>query len=274
MVSPFFDYFNSSSFLVIDNIIYTIKENVKCDKYLNLHNCCYGLQKTEPVSIFLDFNEKDNKTTLVEFVLCSLIGKNISSSIQPKLNLFNEDIFVYFGKMHLLFSLDSNQYTVGAKIKTSLKDYDFLLQKQIYVNHPLIKNVLDKGEYYDQEKDLGVHVHNNIVYVTKQSKPFMIQNQYHFPSAKIGVPLYLSDEISWQDPIVINDYTHPALPSKNKPYQKICCGNFNFNQIRERYDLPSQIKSVLFHAEQFLTKGVWDDAAGAWHRLSTMERPQ
>jgi len=274
MVSPFFDYFNSSSFLVIDNIIYTIKENAKSNKFLNLHNRCYGLQKTEPVSIFLDFNKKDKKTTLVEFVLRNMMGKNVSSSIKPKINLFNDDIFVYFGKMHLLYPSGSNQYTVGTKIKTSLKHYDSLLQKQNYSNHPLIKNILEKGEYYDQERELGVHVHNNTVYVTKQSKSFTIQDQYNFPSAKIGVPLCLSDEISWQDPIIINNYTHPALPSKNKPYQKICCSHFNFNQIRERYDLPSQIKAVLFHAEQFLTKGVWDDAPGAWHRLSATEIAQ
>ncbi len=276
--SLFLDYFSTSCLIVFNNYLYHFDEN-KSKNWICLNGSKHYLQKTEPVSFLMKLSNqrrKNPKKALIKFLLQEFFNKNIlETPVSSNINIFDTNYLIYFGKLFPLIQshnfqvkINGQSYTLGSQSKKSLLDYDNKFQNYPDPD-PLISKIL-QGEDYCQG-NYGIH-YNDTVYITKKILPFIIEDagkKYLFPGTRVGLPLFFNKEISWTKPIVIDPYSHPALHFKNGSYQPICCGPFNFEILRQKSDLVTQIKSALFHAERLLTEGVWDNAPNAWHRLSS-----
>ena len=218
--------------------------------------------------------------------------------------LFNQNCFVWNGKIYSLdkdkksiFSarINNQNYSIGREhdfsLKTLEKNYLKCIKDKLY--NKLTKgksslfdkikrlkeqkdliNIIKKSEFFDAKENIGFKKSNKGFFVTTKVKPYILyepQNKkyYKFNEALIGISLVKeNNKINWQDPLIINSYIHPALPSATpSPYQKICNGDFDYNKATKGKNLESSIRILLAQATRMIERGYYGER-GAWSALT------
>lgn len=218
--------------------------------------------------------------------------------------LFNQNCFVWQGRLYLLqkesnslFSvkIGNKEYGLGDRCQLDLEELEKKYIKNIEekICHNLttgkesllrkveklkgkkkLIEIIKKKEFYDHEEDIGLKICGEGFFVTKKIKPYVLyepQNKkyYGFGEALIGVKLEKQNKkISWKDPVVINPYIHPALPSKErKPCQKICNGKFEYSKAVKGRSIEEALRIILAEAKRMILNGYFGEK-GAWHCLT------
>lgn len=244
-------------------------------------------------------NKKESKTVK------PLIFQEKNSCLIEK--LFNQDCFIWQGRIYSLnkggvglysIRLKDQDYSIGEHLKLNLEDLEKKYLKSIEENifHQLTKgkealfnkleklkekkeiiDIIKRGEFYNPVENQGIEITDKGVFVTTRVKPYILyepknKKYYRFGEAVIGVKLVKQDSlVCWKDPVVINPYIHPALPSKEaKPYQKICNGKLDYNQLTEGKSLEEAVRLLLSEAERMIISGYFGkkEVKGAWYQLT------
>jgi hypothetical protein len=104
-------------------------------------------------------------------------------------------------------------------------------------------------------------MNNNITYkiindkqfIIKEIKPYILFDngtRYTFDSAKIGIEMIINkDKTETNNPVIINEYTHPTLMYENIPFQKISMPE----EKNENISISDKISVLLERSERVLT---------------------
>ena len=133
---------------------------------------------------------------------------------------------------------------------------------------------VENNHYYNKEKNVGAEVINGRFFLYTNTGEYVLYESstgkyYKFGNAKIGIPLVYSDKgISWKPPLVINRYSHPGIPDKNRPMQEICNGPFSYDRLRKEYpSVKTQLCILLNKVRDMILRGYFGNQ-GAWHPLT------
>ena len=284
MSTPFYLFFNENIFACIDSRIYnTCKTST--EDYLKWFSTRINLlkgelvQKLEEIYYFSAGMKKEQLNELSGFIVNNVIPNrsaakpcdSILLSILP-----DRDYLVFRGRFHELaprnaanaiVHANKKDYAVGANLGLDLKELE-----QDYVQRLNTAGFTDHSGY-DKKSNIGYLTDSSGFYVYAIVNPYILYERlndkyYQFPETRIGLRLSKQkNKIIWGNPVVIDNYSHPALPDENKPFQDICSGLFNFNAIREKYKDPVlQVRAALVKTEEILTMGYFSNV-GSWHKL-------
>lgn len=222
--------------------------------------------------------------------------------------IFSQDCFVWKGKLYALekgkglfnVKIKNKSYSIGESLESNLEELEKKYLKKIEekVYNQLTKgqdsllsrigrlkekkdliDIIRKGEFFDAKENIGFKKDVKGFFVTTKAGKgcngdYILYEPnngkyYRFEEALIGIKLVKQDEsISWWEPVVINPYIHPSLPSKRPtPHQKICEGNFDYKQAVKGCDLASAIRILLGEARRLILSGYYG-ASGAHSSLS------
>lgn len=220
-------------------------------------------------------------------------------------SLFKYDCFVWNGRLYKLekgkndsssIRINNYCYSIGARLETSLEDLeeDYLKSIEEKVSSQLTKgqesllsklkglkekkgliSLLNRGEFFDAKEKIGFKKDSKGFFVTtKSQKTYVLYEPsngkyYRFGEALIGIRLTKRGKnIEWHDPIIINPYIHPALPSENYvPYQRICPGDYDYKKEADGKSLDEAVKLLLGKARSFIERGYYG-VNGAHHSLT------
>jgi len=225
------------------------------DLFLNLiskkNSILYNLLKDKSLFIFdgniYDFNSTSNKTNI------KLLDKYYKTKFVQKLDDFEKKY-----KNKLLENIE--QISVGSNVNL-LKQTKKLLNEKKHLEEIVNKNIY-------QKRDIGFKkINNNSYYVFLQLEPFVLQDLdnktekfYKFNKCKVAVKVSnKKNRISWDWPIVLERYTHPALKKEGLSKQYICVGNKDF--IREEIknkNLSDKVHTVLLRGKKAITTGYFN----------------
>lgn len=129
------------------------------------------------------------------------------------------------------------------------------------------------AEFYNKKENIGFERKERGFYAYTILKPYILYENcngkyYKLGEAKIGVKLSITNQgIGWNDPVVINNYVHPALESFG-PYQRICSGKFSYESIRQRHkEKGKQVRAALEQGKRMIERGYFSQG-GSWHKLT------
>jgi len=137
-----------------------------------------------------------------------------------------------------------------------LRQTNFLLDQKKH-----LEDIINKNAH--QEKDIGFKkINSSEYYIFLQLEPYVLQElsdekYFKFGNCKAAVRVsYNNGNISWDWPIVLEKYSHPALPDIDQSKQYICVGKKKhiLNEIKDK-TLPEQVHNVLFRGEKALHTG-------------------
>jgi len=227
------------------------------------------------------------------------IIKNEKSIIN---NLFKKDCFVLEGKIYglskkkndLSARINNKEYNIGKRLELNLseleKKYNKGIKEKIQKeltqgNDSLLSNIkklkekknligiLNKGEFFDKKENIGFKKDNKGFFATTRTGKYVLyepanKKYYRFQDALIGVKLEKKNKrIIWNDPVVLNKYIHPALPSSRlKTHQKICKGDFDYKKDVQRKSIEEALRILLARGRFMILRGYFGEK-GAWHSL-------
>ncbi len=217
-------------------------------------------------------------------------------------DILSEDYFIWNRKIYRVtkkekspyLKVKGKKYSIEESIEKSIEDLEREYQKQLKERiieeltkgekslTSRIKNIKEKKEiynflkkksYFDKKEKIGFKICSQGFFITSHVEPYILfepknKRYYRFNKAIIGVQLERNKgKIKWKDPVVINDYIHPALASKTpKPFQKICNGEFSYYQATKGKKLDESIRIILAEAKRMLQSGYFGKK-GAWNPL-------
>ena len=297
--SAFYNYAKASAFFAIGGQIYPIRS-----KDVRSGNGIIEVQ-SRPVSlemlegIYLSDLEREDKlrgsvqskknrsehSGLARFVIENVLGGKscdagtsdgcIITKLMPK-----EGILVKYGLCYDICSDANGAVKVnGTRYRASKNPYKVDDIEERYLDK--IKESISGPEgislngHYDREKGIGFLVDGGDFYVYAEVGPYALYERddrtyYRFSKAKVGSMLTLNEgRIGWNRLVVIDSYTHPSLPEKDRPYQTICVGDFDYESIREKYpgDTAQQIVELMRKGKKALT-AEYTGQGRPWHRLT------
>jgi hypothetical protein len=292
----FYEYFRNNIAIVLNRTIYVIGIERDAPDFMDWNGSRFSLTPGERLSKLeeLYFERIENMSLDKENGVKEehiLIAKKLLGLGEERIsragiidNVFPEGCFLaYLGRFFNLknshrgnISINNQRYSIGEKA-FALEEKEILYKKEItrsglkqqdYSLEQLVK----KG-YYNKNRNFGLEIHEGEIYAFTNVEPYVLYdkhtgNNFLFAEAKVATKLNLDGQkVRWGPLVVINPYTHPAIPQKNKAFQKICMGKFDYDSIRRRYNDPrKQILAALYRGRQALTRGYYGES-GAWKRL-------
>lgn len=197
--------------------------------------------------------------------------KKISFSTYNKIRAkfkLNNEMYSY----QFLFTLDDLEKEYSQGILNELKNISDYGKRKLSDKMNLLKQkkkvleILKLNEY--QYGKIGFLKEEDICYVFEEQEPFVLidgnaENYYKFNKCKVGVGLtFKNKKINIDFPVMINSYTHPALPKLNEAKQYICFGNKDdpyfqkmVNDFDRRNDAVGKTKYFLKVGKNALTYG-------------------
>lgn len=132
--------------------------------------------------------------------------------------------------------------------------------RSISLNRDLITSI-QLGYFQDAAKGVGFTIDKDKFYMTQAVTPYTLESRrrkkryYEFPKAIIGIELQkVGKTIHWEEPIVMNEYKHPCLPS-DRAMQEMCFGPYDFRALRQRGTIKEQVLRLLYESKKMLTSG-------------------
>ncbi|MFO7711249.1 MAG: hypothetical protein R6V53_05785 [Candidatus Woesearchaeota archaeon] len=212
---------------------------------------------------------------------------------------FNSTLFrlVNGNKANEYIRLQDNNYQLLPHTTMSQdlrKRYASEFQKQVDMyfgtEKERIKQQLDSKEDYILEAakrgfyekdDFGFVKKDNAFYVYAKTGGFSLyepttKEYFQFPSASVAVKVKNGNHITWDDPIIMEPYSHPGLQHRDTPEQKICASTDreNYQEYRKiaREDplvIPKMIGNTLRNGYNQVINGyISADHGNPWHRLT------
>ncbi|MFH1638158.1 MAG: hypothetical protein ABIB71_07055 [Candidatus Woesearchaeota archaeon] len=272
-------YFNSSSFVTIGSIIYNIKENGKCHGSIGLKGKRMNLVEGEKLSrleeLMLNRKQGNNCPKFINQIgtYARLIGirapengyKPIVESILPK-DFFNHKGRIFHlekGKGNIKVRMKS--YRIGSYFK-SIDDiipiHDYYIRNSIQGNAGnSLKKLIGRKVDYQLSNNLGFETIGESFYLFTAVPPYILYEKlnssyYQFPAARVATRLISYNSKVKCDPLIVMEpYTHPSLGYTNKPFQKICTGNFKYDDImKKNKSTEEQLLALMHYARKVLTE--------------------
>ncbi|RME55157.1 hypothetical protein D6777_01450 [Candidatus Woesearchaeota archaeon] len=273
MVNPFFLYSKENDYAYLNGTIYPY-ENGKFNPGFDV-----GVFDKIYLSKFKISEACTENQKLARFVMENIIKKPFTISIE------NENLLkscMPFNFLNDKGTFKKKKKSILGKIKLFGEKYSFtrntLDMKVVELDYNLKLNtkigkttVLEN--YYDAEKNLGFELKNDDFYVYTIVEPYILydkstQKKYKFDEAKVGLKLELvNDEVEYGNLVVLNEYSHPALPDFDKPMQTICLGWYDPSTLKINFNLENQIVLLLKKGKKALTEEYILPNV-AWHKLS------
>jgi len=146
-------------------------------------------------------------------------------------------------------------------IKMEFERYQMKIKRKI--------NKIKRNQFYDKKENIGVLIHSEKFYAYSIQKPFTLyerRNNKYYQFSKVYVGVEITEEkgmIAFGRPVVINNYTHPALKKRDTPFQEICLEE----ALPVYTNAYSELKRILYKAMKSLTSGYMSQY-NAWHPLT------
>ncbi len=207
------------------------------------------------------------------------LSQNGRNGVYPK--LFHNNRYFEISKTEFLNSTQLREHETG------LSDYlQSLMLKLGNISLPefegiesLIEDMLE-GEAYFEPKRMGYSTYGNRTFVYFLVPSFYQfekrnGNYYKFPEAKVAVELKAEGGFTLSQ-WVLNEYTHPALPSFDTPYQEICYGGSTDTEDDHKQIAGSDLESdklgkvLLSRAIQVFVTG-YHSMGVEYHKISDHE---
>lgn len=200
--------------------------------------------------------------------------------------IITKDIFSCANNVYQMKKGEHPNYKIRIGNKTYNIDKKIASLEQLERNYTLqiIRKITSKfkeksyleskiEEFYDKKENIGFENKEKGFYAYTILEPYILHERsngkyYKLGEAKIGVKLSITNqEIAWNDPVVINNYAHPALESFG-PYQRICSGKFSYESIRQRHkEKGKQVRAALEQGKRMIARGYFSQG-GSWHKLT------
>ncbi|MFP4424522.1 MAG: hypothetical protein ACLFP2_04815 [Candidatus Woesearchaeota archaeon] len=153
------------------------------------------------------------------------------------------------------------------------------IKQQLNSKDDYILEAAKKGSY--EEDDFGFTKKGNAFYVYAKTGRFALyepttKEYFQFPSASVAVRVKNGKTITWDDPIIMEPYSHPGIQFKDTPEQKICAST-----DREEYEryrkmaredptiIPKMIGETLRNGYNQVINGyISAEKGNPWHVLT------
>ncbi len=119
----------------------------------------------------------------------------------------------------------------------------------------------NRRSHYSLRHNLGFEINENAFHLYTKVQDYILYeklngNYYKFPRAKVATKLISNrGSIIWNQLVVMGAYTHPSLAYTNKPFQKICTGDFSYSSIKRKHaNIEAQLLEVMHFARKVLTE--------------------